>query len=325
VKPVSPTPTPIQKDMHAAQVTEWGQPPRCTTVQAPEPPPKGSGDVQVKVLATGLHNLVRLRASGVHYSAKTLPHTPGVDGVCTKADGSGSEQEYYFFAFGGGGGTFAEYVNLPETDMVPIPKGLDRLQVAALVNPVFSSWMALRRRTVKLPPNFSILVLGATTMSGALGVRVARALGASKVIGAARDEKRLAELGLDESIVLKSPTSEVDFSSVSDVDVILDFVYGEYALAALSVLTTKKLVQYINIGDMADKNVVLPAKIIRSRPLLMLGSGIGSWTMDELREELPAMLAEMQNFPSQDLNEVPLSDVESAWNAGGKARTVITV
>ena len=223
-------------------------------------------------------------------------------------------QEVYFFNFEPTTGSFAEIVNVPETNIVPLPPGMNKLQVAALVNPAMSSWMALRKRALFLPPNFSVLILGVNSISGQAAVSIARSLGAGEVIGCARNESKMAELDLDRSICLRDPARETDFSSIGHVDIILDYLYAEPANRLLTSLKSSKTVQYINIGDLAGRDLVLPSQVMRSRKLVMMASGVGSWSIDELREELPGLLKAMKTLPRMDLNIVPLREVEKSWN-----------
>ncbi|KAH8692360.1 hypothetical protein BGW36DRAFT_464854 [Talaromyces proteolyticus] len=311
--------------MRIAQVTEWCQAPKCFEYEAPDIPAPDSGYVQVKVLATGLHQLVRLRVNGRHYSAKSLPHNLGVDGVGITSEG----QEVYFFTYYGETGSFTEVINVPKEDVIPLPsKSLDKFQVAALVNPTMSSWMALRRRALMTTnsnpprPGFSVLIMGVTSLSGTLAVDVSRALGATRVIGCGRDEKRLASLALDERICLSNPIEETDFSSVGDVHVILDYVYGPPTMALFQSLKSTVPVQYVQIGDLASKLLTLPSYTVRSRNLTITGSGLGSFSFNELREELPEMLKVMENFLPQKLDVFPMSKIESVWEAKGDRRMV---
>lgn len=304
--------------MHLARITGWGESPKYLQVTAPECPSPESDKVQVRVSGAAVHKLVQLRVEGKHYSANSLPHIPGVDGVGVTANGD----EVYFFTFGEGLGSYAEVVNVSKTNIFTLPTGAEKLQIAALVNPAMSSWMALRRRTVTLPENFSVLILGATSLSGTLAVPIARALGAGKVIGCARNQKKLDTLGLDQAIRLREPASETDFSSIGHVDVILDYVYGPPAAHLLTSLKSSRLVQYLNIGDLAAPQVVLHSKAMRSMKLLIAGSGVGSWTVDELRQEMPELLKVMAGFAHQKLNIVPLSQIETAWNQKSTDRTV---
>lgn len=87
--------------------------------------------VQVKVIASGVHRLVRSRAAGKHYSAKGLPHIPGIDGTGTTTDG----KLVYFSTITPTGGTMADYVNVPKRATISLPEGADPVQIAGLVNP----------------------------------------------------------------------------------------------------------------------------------------------------------------------------------------------
>ncbi|KAG0645469.1 hypothetical protein D0Z07_8547 [Hyphodiscus hymeniophilus] len=265
--------------MHIAQITQWGEAPKYVETPAPELPSSDSDFVQVKVLAAGLHNVVRARAQGTHYSAKTLPHIPGLDGVGTTATG----QHVYFSTFALPTGSFSEVINLPKEDVAALPEGVDPVQVAAAMNPMLSSWMALRKRTFDLPPNFSVLIVGATSASGTLAIDVARHLGAKRIVGVARNLSALSQLGLDETIEMKEPVEETDFSKLGHVDVILDYVYGPIIAHLIGSLTTKAPVQYVQIGLLGSPTMQLNGVTLRSTNITMRGAGPGSWSLGDLR------------------------------------------
>lgn len=184
--------------MFTASVLEWGHAPEHIQTETPRVPRADSGNVQLKVLAAGLHRLVQSRAAGTHYSSGNLPHIPGTDGVGTTQDGP-----VVYFSMFKTGGSFSAVVNVPKQAVTPLPEGVDPYQVAAFVNPALSSWMAWSKRTNTLPPGFSVLIMGARSASGAIAISIARALGASKVIGSARDVTSLSTLALDETITLQ--------------------------------------------------------------------------------------------------------------------------
>ena len=72
--------------MKAAVVHAFGSPP-CFE-ELPEPTAR-TGEVVVKVLAAGLHPIVKALADGWHNgSTKTLPMIPGLDGVGRLDDGT---------------------------------------------------------------------------------------------------------------------------------------------------------------------------------------------------------------------------------------------
>ena len=83
------------------------------------------------------------------------------------------------------------------------------MQVAAIMNPAMSSWVALRRR-VPLQVGQSVLILGATGNAGQMAVQIAKHLGAARVVGAGRDRERLevvAAMGADDVVQLTETPS----------------------------------------------------------------------------------------------------------------------
>jgi len=99
---------------------------------------------------------------------------------------------------------------------------VDKIQAAALMKPAISRWKALRYCVQGLKPGFTVLIVGATSASGCLAIDLARALGASRVIGAGRSVARMKDLGLDGVVVLENDVKATDWSSLGDVIVVLD-------------------------------------------------------------------------------------------------------
>lgn len=303
--------------MHSAQVTDWGQPPKYVEIKTPKIPDRKCGLVQIRVVAVGCHKLVRARAAGTHYAIDTLPHTPGVDGVGTTEDG----RLVYFTTFATGG-SFSEVVIVPEEDVVLLPPGVDVAQAAAFVNPGLSSWMAIRTRTTNLPPNFSILIMGATSASGMIAIPLARAMGAGKVMGCARNSAALSVLDLDEAIPLVDPLEETDFSSVGNVDCILDYIYGPPALQLLLSLKSASPVQYVQMGCLESLSMHVPGSLLRLKNLTIRGSGPGSFSVEELRNEIPRLLSAIRSI-KRSVKVVPFSNVEEAWNSSSASESIV--
>ncbi|KAF4314564.1 Alcohol dehydrogenase superfamily zinc-containing [Botryosphaeria dothidea] len=304
--------------MKQAQVAAWGQPPKC--VQVPSPAAPSADHVQINVLAAGLHNLVRARAAGTHYSAKTLPHVPGSDGVGTRGpDG----KLVYFSSMTPSGGSMTELINVPVGAATLVPDGADPIQVAGLVNPVMASWMALATRTSNLPPSFTAVIMGATTVSGTAAISVARAFGAGRVVGAARPSERLSALPLDAVIELRD--AQTDYASALDADVILDFLYGPPVLRLFQALKPTKPVQYVQIGTLADRTIDFPGDILRSKDITIRGSGPGAWQMKQFAEQCPKVVEAIANGSIAPLNfrKVSLDDVEKIWDRKGEERIVV--
>ncbi|KAJ4390015.1 hypothetical protein N0V93_007488 [Gnomoniopsis smithogilvyi] len=306
--------------MKQAQVTSWADPPTYIQVADPDAPP--SGHVQLQVLAAGVHQLVRSRAAGKHYSAKVLPHIPGVDGIGQDSNG----KLYYFNAMTEQGGSMTEIINVPTQKLVPVPEGADPIQIAGLVNPVMASWMALAKRTTGLPPGFTALILGATGMSGIAAVDVARVFGAGKVVGVARNAAKMAGLGLDAMIELGPDQAHVDWSPAMDADVVLDFLYGPVTLSFLQALKSTKPVQYVQIGTVVERTIDIPGDILRSKDITIRGTGPGSWQLRDFAEQAREMVIAITSGKVRPgtFREAKMADIESVWTEKGGDRVVIT-
>jgi NADPH:quinone reductase-like Zn-dependent oxidoreductase len=199
---------------------------------------------------------------------------------------------------------------------------MDSVQASALLNPAMSSWMALRTRTTNLPSTFTALVMGATSASGSIAISLARSLGAGKVVGVARNLATLETLDLDEKIVLQDPVEKTDFSKLGNVDVVLDYLYGEPALHLLKQLKSGVPVQYVHIGGLAGLTLELPGAVLRSKDITIRGAGPGSWSMHHSTKEIPGLLEALKGMKKQSVRVVKLEDVEKVWDEKNGDRMV---
>ena len=306
--------------MLIVQVTDWAQGPKVAEVPAPEVPADDSL-TQVKVLAAGLLQLVKGRATGTHYSASnTLPHFVGVDG--TGIDVKTGKKVYFMTMPAGNVGSYAEFVNLPKKFLFDLPDGVDPVQAAALVNAVMSSLMALTYRVdfvkEKTGKEWTCLILGAAGMAGRMAVKVARQMGATKVIGAARNEEALKKLGLDSYIVLQESPEATDFSSAADVDVVLDYLWGPWPNAYLAATNTKVEQTWVNIGAMAGADTPMPSASLRGRNITFRGAGPGAWPVPHMVMRTPAILEVLKGVQIDEIKTFSLEKFEEGWNAPGR-------
>jgi NADPH:quinone reductase-like Zn-dependent oxidoreductase len=306
--------------MKAAVVSAFGSPPRYQEFAVPAP--AGDDEILVNVLAAGLHPRVRSQANGSHYtSTGELPLVPGVDGVGRGPDG----QLRYFILPDTTMGSMAEQTVIDARRSVVLPGSTDPVAVAAAMNPAMSSWVALRQRT-RFQAGQDVLVLGATGNAGRMAIQVARHLGAGQVIGAGRDRARLAgllALGADAAVPLE------DCKTAADVDVVIDYLWGEPAVAAMTAILTSradrgKPLTWIQIGAVAGATAAIPSAALRAARLDIVGSGQGSVSPREYLAELPALAEQITAGAFDvDASAVPLADVEQAWTAATKQRVVL--
>ena len=313
--------------MKAAVVTGPGRTPAYSDFPAPT---AADGERLVAVTAAALTQLARGRASGVHYSASgAYPFVAGVDGVGRLADGD----RVYFLLPRAPYGAFAQETVVPDAQCVLLPADLDDVTAAAIANPGMSSWAALVDRA-KLAAGETVLVNGATGASGRLAVQIARRLGASKVVATGRNRAALASLGADSVIALSGDDSEVEErlrgAFADRIDVVLDYLWGrsaELLLSAAAKAAPKTAeIRFVQIGAMTGGQITLPADVLRSAPIHIMGSGLGSVAAPRLLAAIRAVLAAAKPAGLQiAARTVPLAAIEAAWSEADSARRIVFV
>lgn len=312
----------------AAVVESFDKPPHYTRIPVPTP---GPGQELVEVLAVGIHPATRGIAAGKHYTnTRTPPIVAGIDAVVRRSDGS------LAMVMAPDTGTLAETIAIDSTTAIPVPVDADPAVLAATMNPALSSWAALHAR-VGFQPGQSLLVIGATGNAGSMAVKVARLMGARRVVAAGRNRERLGELltmGADATIAITpdpSETAAAYAATAADVDAVLDYVWGqgtENAMAAIDKARKDhtRLLDWVQVGGMGGMDITLGGHLFRHNALRISGSGFGSVAME--RAELPRFAAtitagELAITP----RPIPLADVETAWSREDRAgeRTVIVL
>ncbi|HEY8997958.1 MAG TPA: zinc-binding alcohol dehydrogenase family protein [Edaphobacter sp.] len=320
--------------MRAAFVSTYGQPPRLEEYAEPV---AGADEVVVKVKAAGLSQLVRAIVAGKHYSSPKEPgFIAGTDGVGTLEDGTP-----VYFAFPRAPfGTMAEKTVVLRSHVAALPAGLDMVNAAAAANPGSSSWAALTRRA-KFVKGESVLINGATGVSGRLAIQIAKHLGAKTVVATGRNERSIAplkELGADVTLPLEGEPEVVrkrffEAMSAAGVSVVLDYLYGDPARRILEAIAMRNhheeqpRIRFVQIGNLAGAEIPLPASLLRSTGVELMGSGIGSVEMvDLIRATGEFLAATVSSGMRVETEPVPLADVEQAWNReSGDGRVVFTV
>ena len=321
--------------MKAAVVQTFDAPPTYSTFDDPIANPDAS-EVLVNVTAAALHRIVKSLASGTHYgSAGLLPFVPGVDGVGTLQSSFGPLPAGTRVLFGSARppfGTFAEQSVASGHMLIPLPNALPDATAAAIANPAMSSAVALMR--AQFQPGESVLILGATGVSGQLAVQIAKSRGARRVIATGRNPQALAQLttlGADTTISLDQPAEALttalrDELATHGVDIVLDYLWGPPAEALLAAIAQRGLnqaaprIRYIQIGNMAGPNITLPAATLRSSGLELLGSGFGSASLEQIRQAIIAFFDQIVTNPLHfALKTAPLSEVTALWNTDDPA------
>jgi NADPH:quinone reductase-like Zn-dependent oxidoreductase len=324
--------------MRAATIRVCGQPPAVTTREAPEQP---DGTALVRVIAAPITPLDVLCATGTSYfGTPALPYVPGVQGVgvVERAATIAGGTTVWFSTTAGmraGDGSMADYCVVPESDLVPLPDGVEAPLVAALGLSAIAAWMALTWRG-ELRAGEQVVILGAGGVVGQVAVQAARLHGARRVIAACRSRagrERAYALGAD-AVVDLSGADDVGTLAVrlleacdGPVDLVLDTLFGLPAAAAARTLRPHG--RLVNLGSSAGETAPFDSATLRSRSLRVLGYTNNELTAEQKRDALVAIVEHAAaGRLTVPYDTVPLTDAAAAWErqASGQAphRSVLT-
>ena len=212
-----PAPGEVLMEIHAAGINRA----EITQRQGGYPPPPGATDL------LGLEAAGRVVALGAGVTDFRIG-----DPVCALLIGGG----------------YAEYVNVPALQCLPVPKGMGMVEAGAVPETFFTVWTNMMDRG-GLQPGETFLIHGGTSGIGTTAIQLAHAFGARVFTTAGGPDKVKAcrELGADVAIDYRKD----DFVEVvkaktegRGVDLILDIVGGDYVERNLRCLALEgRLVQ----------------------------------------------------------------------------------
>lgn len=211
--------------MRAVVFRSFGGPEVLELAEVPTPQP-GPGEVRVRVHAASINRLdLEFRQTGFGFAGPDFPfpHVGGADAagivdavgpgvtsvrpgqrvvvftfvVCGRCPNCLARQpentclDYQLLGIQRWGG-YAEYVVVPERNVVPLPEVVSFEQAACLPVSYVTAWHGLVNRAA-VGPDDRVVVMGATSATGLAAVQIARARGA-RVVGVGRSEWKLARL-----------------------------------------------------------------------------------------------------------------------------------
>jgi putative PIG3 family NAD(P)H quinone oxidoreductase len=269
--------------MHAITIPEPGGPEALLWDEVPDPVP-GEGEVLVEVVAGAVNRADLLQRQGFYdpppgaspylgleCAGRIAEVGPGVSGwsvgdeVCALLSGGG----------------YAEKVAVPAGQLLPVPKGVDVKQAAALPEVVCTVWSNVFM-IAHLRPGETLLVHGGSSGIGTMAIQLAKAVGAKVAVTAGSQEKldRCAELGADILINYREQDFVAEVKKATDgagADVILDIMGAKYLDSNVRALAVNGRLAIIglqggvkgelNIGALLGKRAAISATTLRARPL----------------------------------------------------------
>jgi NADPH2:quinone reductase len=232
----------------------------------------------------------------------------------------------------------AELTIVRRVQCFPVPVELDDVTAAALPNPGVSAWLSLKH-TAKLAAGETVLILGATGVTGRLAAQIAKILGAGRVVAVGRDPdglNALRGLGVDSVHSLNQSSEDLIEAFRREwrqqrFDVVIDYLWGQPTEALLASLTAAEFnatgapTRLVQVGESAGPTITLPAAVLRSSSLTIQGTaGIPPW--DVLTDAFQhVMNAGARGELSIETERVPLVDIENAWSRESRGRRLVVV
>ena len=266
----------IPTNMRIVDVAQPGGPEQLVFVERPTPS-VGAHDVLIRVAAAGLNRADILQRRGHYPSPPGAPTNPGLEASGTIVAVGANVTE---FKVGDAvcallqGGGYSEYCAVHAGQVLPLPRGIDIVQAAALPEAFFTVWSNVFG-FARLKAGESLLVHGGSSGIGVTAIQLARALGHSVFATAGSAEKcRFCEsLGAQRAFDYKTQDFVAETLAATDkrgVDVILDMVGGTYVARNLQALAIEgRLVMIASQGGSKGEIDVLR---IMQRRLTITGS-----------------------------------------------------
>lgn len=272
--------------MRAVRIVEPGGPETLRVDEVPDPVP-GKGEVRVRVRAAALNRADLMQRRG-HYPAppgapEEIPGLEYAGEVESLGDGvRGVEVGDRVMGLLGGGG-YAELAVVPTGMLLPIPESLSSVEAAAVPEVFITAYDALFRQ-VGLAVGERVLIHSAGGGVGTAALQLARAGGASLVVGTASGPKldaiREAALPLDAGVDYREESFVEAVSRHTEgegVDVILDTVGADYwadNVASLAhrgrivlVGTLGGRTARVDLGAVLRNRLTVVGTVLRSRPV----------------------------------------------------------
>lgn len=305
--------------MKAAVLHEIGQIPRYEDFPDPV---ADEGEVVLEMRCVAVENVDKAIAAGTHYASKRytaqLPVVPGFDGIGVRPDGAivgfGNVRLPY--------GALAERTVVPADAMGPVPEGIAPEVCAVLSSAV--TGMSVKTAAA-FQPGETVLVQGATGVAGRLAVKIARLLGAGRIVVTGRDAgalESLREIGAD--TVINTAVSDDELAEAyrkargDGFDVVVDYLWSRPTEVLLRTLIPESFsfgrpTRIIQVGESAGPTLTVSADSLRTSGVEIYGAakGLDAETMGEVYGQIVEWTrAGELTF---DVETVPLSEIEAAW------------
>ena len=261
--------------MYAVPISEPGGP-EVLKVQEMDVPVPGPGEVLIRVAAAGVNGPDLAQRRG-HYApppgASPLPGLEVSGEIVAQGPGAGTLPVGALVMALTNGGGYAEYVAVPQGQVLPIPKNWTVLEAAALPETWFTVTQTLVMRA-GLSAGMNVLVHGAAGGIGGAAIQIARILGARPIAVVSSPEKADYATSLGATAIIQSSddiAAEVkNLTNGHGVDRIVDIVGG--TMAAINVAAAAHGAHILQVSTLEGGNAAIPLRQMMAKSITLSGS-----------------------------------------------------
>ena len=308
--------------MRAVEISKPGGPEVLKAGDVAKPAPKPN-EILIKVAAAGVNRPDVLQRMGLYPVPPDASPLPGLE-VAGEVAELGSDVKLWkrgdkVCALANGGG-YAEFCAVPETQALPVPRGLSMVEAASLPETFFTVWGNVYDRG-RLAPGEALLVQGGTSGIGVTAIQMAAATGNRVFATAGSDDKVAAcvKLGAEKAFNYKTQDWAAEVRAATGgrgVNVILDMVGGDYVAGELKCLAEEGRLVFIaflrgqksefDIATVMGKRLTITGSTLRPRKPEFKG-----YIAQNLREKIWPLI-EAGKIKPQVFKTFPLADAGEA-------------
>ena len=275
--------------------------------------------IQIRVFSSGINRADILQKNGHYPAPKGESEIIGLEcsGIVERVGNSVQN-----FQIGDrvcailGGGGYAEFVNVDERQVMPVPSNIDLLQAGALPETILTVYENIFNIS-EFKENETVLIHGGSSGIGTTAISILKNFTKNIYVTAGTDEKcqRCIDLGATDAINYKTSDFEKYFEDKKiKLDIILDMIGGSYLKKNLKILKFKGRLTYIaalesikseiNLLYVMTKQLKISGSTLRSRTPEEKGKIVNQvlkkiWPLIERGEYKPTIY---QTFKMEDVN-----------------------
>lgn len=171
------------------------------------------------------------------------------------------------------GGGYAERIAVHERQLMPVPRSVGLPDAAAIPEVFLTAWDALVVQGGLTSGRLALIHAGASGV-GTAGIQICKAIGASVAVTASAGKLDACRaLGADVAI------DRAGEWGVSDVDVVLDVVGGDYLERNLQALRLKGTI--VQVGTMAGANPTMNLGLLMMKRARLIGTVLRARPLEE--------------------------------------------